>query len=88
MSKITTIPQAGRLARTMASDIAIYNEKKIEKGIQEDTLWELLADDLREGQKDWESRVSEDIARGTNLLEKALVDIIFAQHGNKPSKIF
>jgi hypothetical protein len=72
----------------MASDIAIYNVAKIKRGIENDTLFEELKDDLREGVRDWHSRVSEDIVRSTNLFEKSLVDIVFAQHGNLPSRIF
>ncbi len=86
--KITEIPRAGRLARTMASDIAIYNEEKIKRGIQNDTLFEELKDDLREGTRDWNARVSEEIVTGTNLYEKALVDLIFHKYGQVRSPIF
>jgi hypothetical protein len=86
--KITEIPRAGRLARTMASDIAIYNEEKIRRGIQNDTLFDELKDDLREGVKDWNARVSEEIVNGTNLYEKSLVDLIFYKYGQVGSRIF
>lgn len=88
MSKITSIPQAARLARAMASDIAIYNEAKIARGIETDRLWEELDDDLREGLAMWESKVSEEIVEGTNLLQKALVDVIFAGSKHIKSPIF
>lgn len=87
-TKITSIPQAARLARTMASDIAIYNTEKIKRGVENDTLWEELADDLREGRRTWADRVSDEIVQGTNLLEKALVDIVFAPAGKHNSRIF
>ena len=87
-NKITNIPQAARLARTMASDIAIYNTERIRRGVENDTLWEELADDLREGQRTWAERVSEEIVTGTNLLEKALVDLVFATTASIPSKIY
>ena len=51
MSKITTIPEAARLARATASDIAIYNVDKIKRGIENDQLFEELADDLREAER-------------------------------------
>lgn len=88
MSKITSIPQAARLARAMASDIAIYNEAKIKRGIETDRLWEELEDDLREGLAMWESKVSEAIVNDTNLLQKALVDVIFAGARHIKSPIF
>lgn len=88
MSKITSIPQAARLARAMASDIAIYNEARIQRGIETDRLWEELDDDLREGMAMWRSKVSPEIVEGTNLLQKALVDVIFAGAAHIRSPIF
>jgi hypothetical protein len=88
MSKISNIAEAARLARATASDIAIYNAEKIKRGIENDRLFEELEDDLREGYAMWRARVSDEIVNGSNLLQKALVDIVFAQHGNIPSKIF
>lgn len=72
----------------MASDIAIYNTEKLKRGIENDRLFEELEDDLREGEQVWAEKVSEEICNGTNLFQKAFVDIVFAQHGNIPSKIF
>jgi hypothetical protein len=88
MSKITTIPEAARLARATASDIAIYNVEKIKRGIENDQLFEELADDLREADRMWANKVSEDIVNGTNLLQKAIIDIIFAGSGVTASRIF
>jgi hypothetical protein len=88
MSKITSIEQAARLARAMASDITIYNGEKIRRGIENDRLFEELEDDLREAVQLWSNRVSEDIVSGTNLLQKAVIDQIFAPHTNVHSRIF
>jgi len=88
MSKISGIPQAARLARAMASDIAIYNVDKLKRGIENDRLFEELEDDIREGLQVWREKVAPEIVDGTNLFQKAFVDIVFAQHGNIPSKIF
>ena len=88
MSKITSIPKAARLARAMASDIAIYNEAKVKRGIETDRLFEELEDDLREGMAMWRKEVSEEIVDGTNLLQKALVDFIFAGSAHIKSPIF
>lgn len=88
MSKITSIPKAARLARAMASDIAIYNTEKIQRGIENDRLFEELEDDLRQGLQMWNAKVSDEIASGTNLLQKAFVDIVFAGSAHIKSSIF
>lgn len=82
------LDQAGRLARAMASDIAIYNQDKIRKGLENDRLFEELEDDLREAFKLWESKVSPEIFKNTNLLQAAIIDQIFAPHGAVVTKIF
>lgn len=88
MSKITSIPEAARLARTMASDIAIYNPEKIQRGIETDSLFEAIDDDIREGMKMWRNKVSDEICNDTNLLQKAIVDLIFAGSAHIKSPIF
>jgi len=86
--KETNLPKAARLARAAASDIAIYNEEKLRRGIENDRLFEELDDDIREGLRMWNEKVAPEIVEGTNLFQKAFVDIVFAQHGNTRSKIF
>lgn len=88
MSKITSIPQAARLARAMASDIKSYNTEKINRGLEKDRLFEELEDDLREGFAMWEAKVSPEIVNGTNLLQKALVDTLLAGAAGTRSPIF
>lgn len=82
------LDQAGRLARAMASDIAIYNQEKIRKGLESDRLFEELEDDLREAFKLWESKVNPEIVKSTNLLQAAIIDQIFAPHGSVHTPIF
>ena len=72
----------------MASDIAIYNQEKIRKGLENDRLFEELEDDLREAFKLWETKVSPEIVKNTNLLQAAIIDQIFAPHGAVFSPIF
>lgn len=85
---ITDIPRAARLARAMASDIAIYNSERLKRGVETDRLFEELEDDIREGLRVWREKVAPEIVDGTNLFQKAFVDIVFAEHGNLPSPIF
>lgn len=82
------LDQAGRLARAMASDIAIYNPEKIRKGLETDRLFEELEDDLREAFKLWESKINPEIVKSTNLLQAAIIDQIFAPHGSVHTPIF
>lgn len=80
--------RANRLARTIASDISIYNEEKIEKGLVNDNLFEVIASELAEGEKLYRQRVSSEIAENANLFECAIVDIIVASRQQIKSKIF
>ena len=82
------LDQAGRLARAMASDIAIYNQEKIRKGLETDRLFEELEDDLREAFKLWESKINPEIVKSTNLIQAATIDQIFAPHGSVHTPIF
>lgn len=79
---------ARRIARAVVSDIALYNSKKIEEGIEQDTLFELLREEIEEGQNYYLSRVDPDIARNTNFFNQALVDLIVKPAGRIPSKIW
>ena len=53
--------KAMRLARAIASDISLYNEQKIIKGIEQDNLFEVLKEELEEGRELYKSRVSPEI---------------------------
>ncbi len=79
---------ARRIARAVVSDIALYNAKKIEEGIEQDTLFDVLRDEIEEGQNYYLSRVDPDIARNTNFFNQALVDLIVKPAGRIPSKIW
>ena len=76
-----------RLARTIASDISIYNEQKIIKGIEQDNLFEVLKDELDEGRELYKSRVSAEIFR-MNFFERAINDIVLRSKAHVKSKIW
>jgi len=66
----------------------MYNEAKLVQGIQNDTLFESMKDEIEEGRQHFRSRVTAEIA-GTNLFDRALVDILLKQRGqNIKSKIW
>jgi hypothetical protein len=80
--------RARQFARAIASDLAMYNEAKLVQGIQNDTLFESMKDEIEEGRQHFRSRVTAEIA-GTNLFDRALVDILLKQRGqNIKSKIW
>lgn len=85
---IDTPDRAIRLARTIASDISLYNEEKIVRGITEDTLFEELAEELEEGRELYRGRVTRELDETTNFFDKAVVDIILKSKAHVKSKIW
>jgi hypothetical protein len=80
--------RARQFARAIASDLAMYNEAKLVQGIQNDTLFDSMRDEIEEGRQHFRSRVTPEIAT-TNLFDRALVDILLKQRGqNIKSKIW
>ena len=90
MSKITDPKKAAQRARVIASDMTIYpdSQKRIEAGIRNDTLFDELDGILNEARRDFETYVSEEIVNGTNILERAFIDIVFAEAGHIESPIW
>lgn len=80
--------KAMRLARAIASDISLYNEEKIVKGIQQDNLFDVLNDEIEEGRALYRSKVSPELYKNTNFYERALVDIVVKSKGHIKSKIW
>lgn len=80
--------KAMRLARAIASDISLYNERKIVQGIEQDNLFETLKDELEEGRELFKSRVSQEIFTTTNYFDRAVVDVVLKPKGHIKSKIW
>ncbi len=57
MALIETQEAARRLARAISSDLALYNEDKIAEGIRNDTLFDVMQDEIQEGRDLYQSRV-------------------------------
>jgi len=89
MSSITRPEQANRLARAIVSDICLYNEEKIVAGIQKDTLFDDIEEELQKGLELFEERVDKTLIAENNFFEKAIVDLIFYEKGEQvPSQIW
>jgi len=86
MAVVTDMDVARRIARAVVSDIALYNVKKVEEGIRNDTLFDLLKNEIDEGRSYYLSRIAPEIAESTNFFNQALVDVLVKPTGRIPSK--
>lgn len=89
MASLIEAPEAAnRLARAIASDLSLYNEAKIKEGIENDTFFTVLQDEIAEGRAHYESRVDPKLRGTSNFYDRALVDVILARKGHIKSKIW
>ncbi len=86
MAVVTDMDVARRIARAVVSDIALYNVKKVEEGIRNDSLFDLLKNEIDEGRSYYLSRIDPEIAESTNFFNQALVDVLVKPTGRIPSK--
>ncbi|TGU75238.1 hypothetical protein E4633_07255 [Geomonas terrae] len=87
MSLIENPDQARRLARAIISDVAMYNREKVEQGIKDDNIFELLQDQLNEGREHFQSRVTKGLAE-SNIFDIAVVDVLIKRAGKIESSIW
>ena len=87
MNLIDNPEQAKRLARTIVSDVAIYNREKVEEGIRNDSLFEVLAAEIEEGRQHFNSRIVPELVCH-NFFELALVDILIKRSEKIESSIW
>jgi len=65
------LEKAERLARIIVSDIALYNQDRVEEGIRCGTFFELLAGEIEEGERLFRGRISPEVSRQGELLKEA-----------------
>jgi len=87
MNMIDNPDQAKRLARAILSDVAMYNKEKVEVGIKNDNIFDILKDELEEGRQHMLSRVSSDINPDT-IYNTAVVDVLIKRAGKIESSIW
>jgi hypothetical protein len=87
MALIDNAAQARRLARAIISDVAIYNQDKVEQGIKNDTIFQLLEAELDEAKRHFLSRISPELAL-ENFFELAIVDVLIKRAGRIESDIW
>jgi len=87
MPLIDSPQRARQLARAIVSDLTFYHEKKVVQGIEEDTLFEVMAEQIEEGRELFRSRVTPEIF-ATNIYDRAIVDVMIYSKGKVKSKIW
>lgn len=86
-SQIDNPKRARQLARAIASDLTLYHEAKILDGIANDTLFEVMSDEIEEGRELFKSRVTSEIYE-KNIYDRAVVDVLVKSKGHIKSKIW
>jgi len=86
-SVIDNPKRARQLARAIASDLTLYHEAKILDGIANDSLFDVMKEEIEEGRELFKSRVTPEIFQ-QNIYDRALVDVLVKSKGHVKSKIW
>jgi len=70
------IDKARRLARIIVSDIALYNQEKVEAGVRDGNFYDVLKDEIGEGERLYVSRVSDEVRAHGDFLKEAFQNFI------------
>lgn len=87
MNMIDNAESARRLARAIISDVAMYNKEKVENGIKNDNIFEILQEELEEGRQHFLSRVVPDVIP-EHIFDLAIVDVLIKRAGKIESTIW
>jgi hypothetical protein len=88
MTSLIDNPQRARqLARAIASDLTLYHEAKILDGITNDSLFEVMKEEIQEGRDLFKKRVTPEIFT-LNIYDRAVVDVLVKSKGHVKSKIW
>jgi hypothetical protein len=68
--------RARRLARVLASDIAIYNKEKCQRGIRDGNLVSVLGYEIKKSWEVYKERVTPDLANSTPYFRDALNEML------------
>ena len=74
--------------QVFCSDVSLYNEEKIVRGIEQDNFFDALRDELEEGRELYRSRVAPELFGRTNFYDRAIIDVILKSKGHVKSKIW
>ena len=87
MALIDRPERARQLARAIASDLSLYHEKKLIEGIEKDTLFDVMSDEIDEGRALYKSRVTPEIFT-MGIYDRALVDMLMKSRAHVRSRIW
>ena len=87
MARYDNPERARMLSRAIASDLMLYNEERLTRAIQDDAVFEELSDEIEEGRRLFQSRVTPEIYE-LNLYDRAIVDVMIKSKGHVKSKIW
>lgn len=87
MNLIDNPDQAKRLARAIVSDVAMYNPEKVESGIKNDNIFDVLQEELEEGRQHFFSRVASELGPAA-IYDIAVVDVLIKRAGKIESSIW
>jgi hypothetical protein len=87
MALIDKPERARQLARAIASDLSLYHEKKLIEGIEKDTVFDVMRDEIEEGRALYKSRVTPEVYN-LGLYDRALVDMLLLRRGQVRSRIW
>jgi hypothetical protein len=87
MALIDKPERARQLARTIASDLTLYHESKILEGLERDTLFDVMRDDIEEGRAHYKGRVTPEIF-ALNIYDRALVDVMLKSKAHVKSRVW
>jgi len=87
MALIDKPERARQLARAIASDLTLYHEKKIVDGIENDRLFDVMAEEIEEGRALFKSRVTPEIYE-LNIYDRAIIDVMVKSKGHIKSRIW
>ena len=87
MALIDKPDRARQLARAIASDLTLYHDAKIVEGIEKDTLFDVMRDEIEEGRALFKGRVTPEIY-GMNHYNRALVDVMLKAKAHVKSNIW
>jgi len=70
------VEKARRLAKTVMSDIALYNANIVEDAIRNDTFFDILGEEIREGAQLYNSRVSPEVKATGDYYREAIEEFL------------
>lgn len=85
MTLIDNLPAAVRLARALISDINVYAPEKVAEGIEFDTLFEVLHEELEQAEAHYRGRVTKEL---WHHFGRAINDVLLLPRAGDPSPLW